>query len=82
MRELFMLVPRGGKSIFWIAGPRREIASGFYKQRELHSNIRLKVFFFGICHVVADLICKKGTLVTFIKSKDGLLLHFHCSYFL
>ena len=78
MRELFMLVPRGGKSIFWIAGPRREIASGFYKQRELHSNM----CFFGICHVVADLICKKGTLVTFIKSKDGLLLHFYCSYFL
>ena len=79
MRELFMLVPRGRKSIFRVAGPRREIAPGFYKQRELHSNM---CFFFGICHVVADLICKKGTLVTFIKSKDGLLLHFHCSYFL
>ena len=78
MRELFMLVPRGGKSIFRIAGPRREIASGFYKQRES----TLICVFFGIYHVVADLICKKGTLVTFIKSKDGLLLHFHCSYFL
>ena len=41
----------------------------------------IKGVFFGIYHVVADLTCKKGTLVTFRKSKHGLLLHFHCSYF-
>ena len=39
MRELFMLVPRGRKSIFRVAGPRREIASRFYEQRELHCNM-------------------------------------------
>ena len=70
MRELFMLVPRGGKSIFRVAGPRREIASGFYKQRELHSTMvplstksclassKLRPILNGqFCHAISKNIC-------------------------